>query len=76
MQKQKRCDQGISITIAFSLFVYAITQVTRNYYLGRLRTFLDFISLLPNSKIERRCNHFAAIAIKDQEKGKGKRKSK
>jgi len=32
-----------------------------------LRTFFDFIKLLPNSKIEHRCNHFAAIAIKDHD---------
>lgn len=54
------------ITDAYSLFVYAIrTQITRDYYFRRLRTFFDFIELLPNSRIENRCNHFAAIAIKD-----------
>ncbi|MGH9973100.1 MAG: hypothetical protein ACRD93_04300, partial [Nitrososphaeraceae archaeon] len=43
------------------------TQMTRDYYLRRLRTFFDFIKLLPNSGIEQRCNRFAAIAIKDCE---------
>jgi hypothetical protein len=53
-------DQEASLTDVYSLFVYAIrTQITRDYYLRRLRTFLDFIKLLPNTKIEDRCNHFA-----------------
>lgn len=68
MQKQKRPDKEVSLTDAYSLFVYAIrTQMTRDYYLRRLRTFFDFIRLLPNSGIELRCNRFAAIAIKDCE---------
>jgi integrase len=54
------------VTDAYSLFVYAIrTQITRDYYLRRLRTFFDFIRLLPNSNIEDRCNRFAEKAIKD-----------
>ena len=56
----------IKVTDAYSLFVYAIrTQITRDYYLRRLRTFFDLIKLLPNSSIENRCNRFAEIAIKD-----------
>lgn len=66
MQQQKQQSQEVSLTSAYSLFVYAIrTQITRDYYLRRLRAFFDFIKLLPNAKIEHRCNHFAAIAIKD-----------
>jgi hypothetical protein len=30
-----------------------------------LRSFFDFIELLPNAKIEHRCNQFAALATKD-----------
>lgn len=68
MQKQKQQDEEISLTNSYSLFVYAIrTQITRDYYLRRLRTFFDFIKILPNAKIERRCNHFAALAIKDHD---------
>ena len=38
MQKQKQQDEEISLTNAYSLFVYAIrTQITRDYYLRRLR---------------------------------------
>jgi hypothetical protein len=67
MQKQSRSDKEVSVTNAYSLFVYAIrTQITRDYYLRRLRTFFDYIKLLPNESIERRCNHFAAMATKDQ----------
>jgi integrase len=68
MQKQKQQDEEISLTNAYSLFVYAIrTQITRDYYLRRLRTFFDFIKILPNAKIDRRCNNFAALANKDKE---------
>lgn len=67
MVKKIKQDQ-LSVTNAYSLFVYAIrTKITRDYYLRRLRTFFDFIKLLPNANIERRCNHFAAIAIKDRD---------
>ena len=62
MKNQKENE----VTDAYSLFVYAIrTQITRDYYLRRLRTFFDFIKLLPNSSIENRCNRFAVSAIND-----------
>jgi hypothetical protein len=67
MEKNKEQHQETSLTDAYSLFVYAIrTQITRDYYLRRLRSFFDFIDLLPNAKIEWRCNNFAGLAIKDQ----------
>ncbi len=51
---------------AYSLFVYAIrSQVTRDYYLRRLKVFFNFIDLLPNQNIERRCNQFAFNGTKD-----------
>ena len=68
MEKKGKQNQEGSLTDAYSLFVYAIrTQITRDYYLRRLRTFFDFIELLPNAKIEHRCNHFAAMAIKNRD---------
>ena len=68
MEKQKKQVKKVSLTDAYSLFVYAIrTQITRDYYLRRLRTFFDFITILPNAPIEKnRCNSFAAIAIKER----------
>jgi hypothetical protein len=55
-----------SLKDAYSLFVFGIrTQITRDYYLRRLRTFFDFIKLLPGETMETRCNYFAAIGIKD-----------
>jgi hypothetical protein len=66
MEREMKQNQEISLTDAYSLFVYAIrTQITRDYYLRRLRTFFDYIKLLPNASIERRCNNFAAKAAKD-----------
>lgn len=51
---------------AYSLFVYAIrSQVTRDYYLRRLRIFFDHINLQPDRTIKERCNSFAEKGIKD-----------
>jgi len=66
MEKLKHRNQKGSLTDAYSLFVYAIrTQITRDYYLRRLRTFFDYIELLTNANIEQRCNYFAAMATID-----------
>jgi hypothetical protein len=55
-----------SMANPYSLFVFGIrTEITRDYYLRRLRTFFDFIDLLPNEPVENRCNYFAGVAIKD-----------
>jgi hypothetical protein len=71
--EKKRQDQKVSLINAYSLFVFAIrTQITRDYYLRRLRTFFDFIKLLPNASIEKRCNHFASLATKDHDWTVGK----
>lgn len=51
---------------AYSLFVYAIrSQITRDYYLRRLKIFFNYINLLPRGTIEERCNFFAAKSTKD-----------
>jgi hypothetical protein len=33
----------------------------------RLRTFFDFIDLLPEETIETRCNYFASVGIKESD---------
>jgi hypothetical protein len=44
MEKYKEQGQEVSLTDAYSLFVFAIrTQITRDYYLRRLRSFFDYI---------------------------------
>jgi hypothetical protein len=51
---------------AYSLFIYAVrSQVTRDYYLRRLRIFFNHINLLPRGIMEQRCNLFAAKGKKD-----------
>jgi len=51
---------------AYSLFVYAIrSQVTRDYYLRRLRIFFNHINLEPNKTMEQRCNYFADKGTND-----------
>ncbi|MGE5821649.1 MAG: hypothetical protein ACM31M_03590 [Nitrososphaerota archaeon] len=68
MEKKRKQNQEVSLTDAYSLFVYAIrTQITRDYYLRQLRTFFDNIKLLPNARIERRCNEFATTATNDHD---------
>ena len=51
---------------AYSLFVYAIrSQVTKDYYLRRLRIFFNQINLLPGGRMEERCNLFATKGKED-----------
>lgn len=51
----------------YSLFAYVIrSQITRDYYLRRLKIFFNYVNLLPKGLIEDRCNLFAAKAIEDQ----------
>jgi hypothetical protein len=51
---------------AYSLFLYAVrSPVTRDYYLRRLRIFLNHIGLLPEGTMEDRCNLFASKGKKD-----------
>jgi len=51
---------------AYSLFVYAIrSQVTRDYYLRRLRIFFNYINLEHDRTMEERCNYFADKGTKN-----------
>ncbi len=51
---------------AYSLFIYAVrSQITRDYYLRRLRIFFNHINLHPVGTMEERCNQFAAKGKKD-----------
>jgi hypothetical protein len=51
---------------AYSLFVYATrSQVTKDYYLRRLRIFFNHINLLSDCAMDERCNLFAAKGEKD-----------
>ena len=52
----KIIEQTLEESNAYSLFVYAIrSQVTRDYYLRRLRIFFNYINLQSDSTIEERC---------------------
>ena len=58
-------EESLNKSNAYSLFVYAIlTQVTRDYYLRRLRIFLIILDYTYLT-IEERCNYFADKGIKD-----------
>ena len=60
----KIIEQNFEESNAYSLFVYTIrSQVTRDYYLGRLRIFFNHINLEPDKTIEERCNYFADKAF-------------
>jgi hypothetical protein len=63
----KIIEQGLQESNAYSLFVYAIRlQITRDYYLRRLRIFFNRINLEPDKTIEERCNYFADKETNDQ----------
>ena len=48
---------------AYSLFLYGVrSPVTRDYYLRRLRIFFNYIKLLSDETMEKRCNFFAVYA--------------
>src|SRR5215207_1370149 len=73
--EQKEREQGkveqiqrieVEESDAYSLFIYAVrSQVTRDYYLRRLRIFFNHINLLQEGTMEERCNMFAAKGKKD-----------
>jgi hypothetical protein len=51
---------------AYSLFSYGVrSPVTRDYYLRRLRIFFNYIKLLPDETMEKRCDFFAIHARDD-----------
>src|SRR5215207_9667128 len=65
-QEQQEREQPIGESNPYSLFVYAVrSQVTRDYYLRRLRIFFNHINLLPGGTMEQRCNLFAVNGLKD-----------
>ena len=56
VEQDKEIEQSRQIEVeesdAYSLFVYTVrSQVTRDYYLSRLRIFLNYISLLTKGTI-------------------------
>ena len=62
----KIVEQTLEETNAYSLFVYAIrSQVTRDYYLRRLRIFFNYINLQSDLTMEERCNYFANKGTND-----------
>lgn len=62
MEENKKNDESS----AYSLFVYGIrSQLTRDYYLRRLRIFFNHINLLPSESMEVRCNTFSLNGVKD-----------
>jgi hypothetical protein len=63
--KQSR-QREVEESDAYSLFLYAVrSTITRDYYLRRLRIFLNHICLLPEGTTEESCNLFASMGKKD-----------
>lgn len=61
-----KIKQEFEESSAYSLFVFAVrSQVTRDYYLRRLRIFFNYINLEPDKTMEERCNYFARKGTKD-----------
>jgi hypothetical protein len=62
----KIIEQSFEESNAYSWFVYAVrSQVTRDYYLRRLRIFFNYINLQSDLTIEQRCNYFASKGTND-----------
>ncbi|MGZ5470557.1 MAG: hypothetical protein ACXWE0_02675 [Nitrososphaeraceae archaeon] len=58
--------QSFEESNAYSLFVYAIrSQVTRDYYLRRLKIFFNYLDLNSDQIIEEKCNYFANKGMND-----------
>src|SRR5574339_420945 len=61
-----KTEQNFERSDAYSLFYFAVRlQVTRDYYLRRLRIFFNHINLEPDKTMEERCNYFAKKGTKD-----------
>jgi hypothetical protein len=61
-----KIERSFEESSAYSLFLFAVrTQVTRDYYLRRLRIFFNFINLEPDKPMEERCNYLAKKRTKD-----------
>jgi hypothetical protein len=66
IEQQEKDQRPLEESNAYSLFIYAVrSQITRDYYLRRLRIFLNYINLLPGGKMQEWCNLFAISGIKD-----------
>lgn len=66
MQIENREERNEEGSDAYSLFLYAIrSEITRDYYLRRLRIFFNHISLLPDRTMKERCNKFASKGLRD-----------
>ncbi|HET9807146.1 MAG TPA: hypothetical protein VFP49_09575 [Nitrososphaeraceae archaeon] len=62
----KTLEQSLEESNAYSLFVYVIrSQVTRDYYLRRLRIFFNHINFEPDLTMKERCNSFANKGTND-----------
>ena len=64
IEQQEGEQQPLDESDAYSLFIYAVrSQITRDYYLRRLRIFFNHINLLPVQRMDERCNSFAEKGI-------------
>src|SRR5215204_251306 len=62
----KIVEQGLEESNAYSLFLYAFrSPITKDCYLRLMKTFFNYINLLPNGNLEERCNHFATKGLAD-----------
>ena len=51
-------------------FLYAFrSPVTKDCYLRRMKTFFNFLNLLPNGNLEQQCNLFASKGLEDPKWG-------
>ena len=62
----KIVEQTLEENDVYSLFLYAFrSPVTKDFYLRRMKTFFNFINILPNRSLEDQCNLFVAKGVED-----------
>lgn len=66
MQIENQEERSENESDPYFIFLYAIrSEITKDYYLRRLRIFLNHLNLLPDRTMKERCNEFASKGLKD-----------
>lgn len=66
MQIENQEERSENESDPYFIFLYAIrSEITKDYYLRRLRIFFNHLNLLPDRTMKERCNEFASKGLKD-----------
>lgn len=66
MQIENQEERSENESDPYFIFLYAIrSEITKDYYLRRLRICFNHLNLLPDRTMKERCNEFASKGLKD-----------